>query len=90
VVTWDDDKRQANLREHAIDLALCEPIFDGPLLTEEDTRERYGEQRLCTLGLLDDRVVYLVWTERRSGAHFISCRHATKAEIRKFWNEAPL
>ena len=43
-MTYDPPKRKKNLRKHAIDLAECEPVFDAPMLTREDTREAYGEQ----------------------------------------------
>ena len=51
MVTYDETKRQANMRKHDnIDLALCERIFDSPMLTQEDSRDAYGEQRLKSLG----------------------------------------
>jgi hypothetical protein len=33
MTTYDPEKRHINLTKHGIDLALCESIFDGPLLT---------------------------------------------------------
>ena len=50
VITFDDAKRQINLRKHEIDFADCAAIFDAPLVTDEDDREAYGEQRLKSLG----------------------------------------
>lgn len=50
MITWDERKRRANIGKHGIDLADTERIFDSPLLTDEDTREAYGEQRLKSLG----------------------------------------
>jgi len=53
VVTYDETKRQANIVKHdGIDLAQCESIFDSPMLTEEDARDAYGEQRLKKPGLV--------------------------------------
>ena len=80
IVTYDESKRQINLRKHGIDLAFVESIFDYPMLTRTDTRVDYGEERLVSLGLLHSEVVVLVWTERVAGAHFISCRKAEKHE----------
>ena len=75
MVTYNESKRQINIAKHdGIDLAKCECIFDSPMLTEEDTRDIYGEQRLKSLGWFDGRVVLLVWTERDTGPHLISCR----------------
>ena len=49
MITWDEPKRRENLRKHGIDLALLEDVFDAPLLTVEDDRKAYGEQRLQSL-----------------------------------------
>ena len=81
MISYDESKRRANLAKHGIDLASVEPIFDHPMLTREDDREDYGEQRLISLGLLDDEAVVLVWTDRDdAGAHIISCRKAERHE----------
>jgi uncharacterized DUF497 family protein len=75
-MSHDPAKRKANLRKHSIHLAECEAIFDAPMLTRDDDRAEYGEQRLISLGLLRGRVVILIWTDREDGPHFISCRQA--------------
>jgi len=88
MITWDEKKRIENLRKHGIDLAECEPIFDGPMLSKDDDRQSYGELRIRTYGLLHSRVVLLLWTERKTGAHVFSCREAYKHETREFWKKA--
>lgn len=50
------------------------------MLTDEDARAAYGEQRLKTLGWLAGRVVVLIWTDREGGPHLISCRYGDKHE----------
>lgn len=86
MVTYDDAKRQTNIFKHDnIDLAQCECIFDSPMLTEEDARDIYGEQRLRSLGWMDGRVVVLVWTEREAGPHLISCRYGDKHETKRYF-----
>ena len=50
--TWDEAKRIANLRDHAIDFADAEKVSTGLTFTYEDDRFRYGERRFVTLGLL--------------------------------------
>ena len=59
-MAYDPAKRKKNQRKHEIDLAKCESVFERPMLTREDAREEYGEQRLVSLGWLDRRVVVLV------------------------------
>lgn len=85
MITFDAAKRQANLADHGIDLATCESVFDGFMLTGEDRRLAYGEQRLQSLGWLVDRVVFLVWIDRPGGPHVISCREGTKHETRRYF-----
>jgi uncharacterized DUF497 family protein len=81
MITWDEAKRRENIRKHKIDLAEMEPVFDFRMVTVEDSRARYGEQRLQSLGMWQGRVVFLVWTPRTADtAHLISCRHADRRE----------
>jgi hypothetical protein len=84
MITWDEPKRQENLRKHGIDLAALERVFDFPMVTDEDDRVAYGEQRLVSLGFYGGRVVVMVWTERDSGAHLISCRYADKTQSLRY------
>src|SRR5262245_59873848 len=82
---WDDDKQAENLRKHGIDLADAEAIFQHPCLTRLDTREEYGEDRWCSLGMLQGRVVVLVYTERLPDIiRVISLRKATRRERTKY------
>jgi len=83
MITWDEPKRRENIRKHKIDLfAELEPVFDHPMISAEDDRERYGELRLQSLGMWQCRVVFLVWTPHGDDtAHLISCRYADRKEI---------
>ncbi len=86
MITFDEAKRRANIAKHnGIDLAQCECIFDSPMLTQEDSRNVYGEQRLASLGWLGGRVVMLIWTEREEGPHLISCRQADNHETKLYF-----
>ena len=86
---YDPTKRKKNQRKHEIDLAECEPVFDGPMLTREDTREEYDEQRLVSLGWLRGRVVVLMWTDREDGPRMISCREAEPHEQKAYFRAYP-
>ena len=85
MITWDEDKRQANIAKHGIDFLGAEMIFDFPTVTREDDRRDYGEQRLQSLALLAGRVVVVVWTERENSAHIISIRKAERHEQRIYF-----
>ncbi|MES2126509.1 MAG: BrnT family toxin [Pseudomonadota bacterium] len=85
MISWDADKRRFNLRKHGIDLAELEGAFDAPMITVEDKRVAYGEQRLQSLALWRERVIFLVWTERTNFAHLISCRYASRAQTEDYF-----
>lgn len=85
MVTWAEWKRQANLRKHGLDFDGCEAVFDHPVLTVEDARAPYGEQRINLLGWLQDRVVHMTYTERGEALHVISLREATRYEARYYF-----
>ena len=86
--TWDEAKRRDNLRDHALDFEGAEAIWDNFTVTREDIRERYGEKRLVTFGLLNGEVVMLVHTDRDDDMHIISLRRAEKYEARYYFETA--
>ena len=88
MITFDQSKRKSNLAKHGIDLAQCESVFDFPMLTDEDTRADYAEQRLKSLCWFNERVVVLVWTDRDAGPHLISCRYGDKHETQSYFKAA--
>jgi hypothetical protein len=87
VFTWDEKKRKLNRAKHGIDFHDAAIIFDGPLVTVEDTREDYGELRYVALGLLAGVVVSLTYTERGDQFRIISIRKALKNETRFFFSQ---
>lgn len=80
IITWDERKRQSNLKKHGLDFADAKEMFEGVTYTYEDDRFTYREQRLVTLGLLRSIVVSIVHTEEADHIHVISMRKATKHE----------
>jgi uncharacterized protein len=77
---WDPQKRLVNLQKHHIDFAEAKSIFDGAIVTIEDDRFAYAEQRFVTFGLLQGRVIAVTHTERGHRIRLISARKATKYE----------
>ena len=84
MVTWDETKRKLNIKNHGLDFAGCDAIWDRFTVTREDKREDYGEPRQVCFGILDDEVVVMVYTERRKGPHVISLRKAENYEARYY------
>ena len=87
MLTWDEPKRKRNVKEHGLDFVGCESVFDGPVITQEDDRLGYGEQRINLLGLLAGQVVNMTYTERGDDLHVISLRKATKHEARRYFSQ---
>lgn len=78
--SWDEEKRQANLKDHGLDFVDAEKVFEGPTFTYEDDRFDYGEQRFMTLGFLGGIAVSIVHTETEDEIRVISFRKATANE----------
>ncbi len=87
MITWDARKRQLNLRKHGIDLAAVGPVFEGDMLTREDARYPYGEQRFQSLGMLGGVVVFVAWTLQDELPHVISCRKANEHERKAYFSQ---
>lgn len=86
--TWDEAKRQSNLRKHGLDFADAAKVFSGPLVLFEDQRENYGEQRMIGIGLLDCLVVLIVHVESDESIRVISMRKADSDETDLFYKNA--
>jgi len=85
--TWDDRKRQANLKKHGIDFTDAESVFAGLVLTFEDDRFEYGEHRFVTVGMLNDIVVVVAHTETDVEIRILSMRKATRNEQQIYFQE---
>jgi uncharacterized DUF497 family protein len=79
-IEFDPAKRTATLDRRGLDMARAGEIFDGSTLTVEDDRQDYGEVRFITIGMLDRRMVVMVWTWRPPARRIISLRKANERE----------
>ena len=87
--THDEAKRLSNLKVHGFDFIGVEVVFAGNTITREDRRASCGEQRLQTLGLWRDVVVFVVHTPRGEDDHIISIGKADRHEQRTCWKNFP-
>ena len=78
-ITCDPVKRAGTLAERGLDFLDAATVFMGRTLTLEDDRFDYGETRYQTYGLLDERVVMIVWTSRGEARHIIPIREDADA-----------
>jgi uncharacterized DUF497 family protein len=84
---WDENKRRANRRKHAIDFADAVTIFDGQIVTIEDDRFEYEDRRFITLGLLRGYVIVVVHTELTEVTRIISARKASSHEQKIYFQQ---
>jgi uncharacterized protein len=78
---WDERKNQINITKHQLDFADAVKVFGLPLRISLDRRQDYGEERWIGLGMLDGRVVLVVFTEPdRKTIRIISLRKALPHE----------
>jgi uncharacterized protein len=84
---WDTAKNAANIAKHGIDFEDAIQVFDGPVLEKADNRREYGEARIITFGVVDDRELAVVYTMRGERRRIISARRAHSRE-RKAYREA--
>ena len=80
-------KRISNLRKHGIDFVDVPAVFGGSIVTVEDDRFDYGEERFVTFGLLQGRVIAIVHTESEDYIRIISARKATKYEQKIYFEQ---
>jgi len=77
---WSDSKARANQRKHGVSFEVAR-VFDDPASVDEvDDREDYGEDRFITTGMVDGRLLTVVYTERDGRTRIIPARKATRRE----------
>jgi uncharacterized DUF497 family protein len=84
---WDPQKNAENMAKHELDFADSPSIFRMPLRVSPDERQNYGENRWIGLGMLQGRVVVIVFTEpNEQTLRIISLRKALPYE-RKYYEQ---
>jgi uncharacterized DUF497 family protein len=86
-IEWDENKRKSNIRKHGLDFIDAAQIFEGDIVSIEDTRYDYGESRFITLGLLNGIVIVVVHTETEAVIRIISARKASKYEEINYYTQ---
>ena len=77
---FDPAKRLRNIEIRELDFLDCAQILQGPALTFQDIRVNYGEVRWITIGLLQNRMMVVTWTQRGQAYRIISMRKANDKE----------
>src|ERR1700688_1737274 len=83
---WDASKAGANLRKHGIAFEAARRVFkDGFAVEWPDADMAYGEARFVITGMVDGRLLRVVYTERNGRIRIISARKATRNEQREYY-----
>jgi uncharacterized DUF497 family protein len=86
-ITYDPEKRAKTLAERELNFEDAVQVFAGPTIELVDDRHDYGEVRWVSYGLLNGRMVALVWTARDGVRHIISMRKANDRERHAYEGE---
>jgi uncharacterized DUF497 family protein len=82
---WDRRKNELNIEKHSLDFADAWKAFESPMLVGIDDRKNYGEDRWIGVGLMDNRVVVIIFTELDEDTiRIISFRKATVSEQKRY------
>jgi uncharacterized DUF497 family protein len=84
-IEWDNNKAASNLIKHKIDFEDAKNIFlDANRLEKEDKRD-YDETRIQVIGMVNQVVLFVVYTKRNGRYRIISARRANKNEQRQYY-----
>lgn len=78
--TWDDNKNSKNIEKHGISFYTAAKVFDDPNYIEiYDSEHSVEEDRYIAIGFVN-KVLFVVFTERKDSVRLISARVATELE----------
>ncbi len=81
---WDNAKERANRQKHGVGFRTAAKVFLDPYVIEFDDHDAAGEPRFCAIGLVDGRMLFVVYTVREDVVRIISARGAEPHEKRKY------
>jgi len=83
---WDADRAEANLRKHRIAFEGARRVFEDDFAVEwPDVDLPYGEMRFVIIGMVDGRLLRVVYAERNNRIRIISARKATRHEQKEYY-----
>ncbi len=82
---WDQRKAASNLALHKVSFERAKGVFRDPFAIEFiDDREDYGENRFVIIGMVEGRLLTVVYTLRDEKTRIISARKAEPHERRQY------
>jgi uncharacterized DUF497 family protein len=84
-IEWDNNKAASNLIKHKIDFEDAKNIFLDPNRLEREDKRDYDETRIQVIGIVNQVVLFVVYTQRNGRYRIISARRANKNERRQYY-----
>ena len=84
-IEWDNNKAASNLIKHKIDFEDAKNIFLDPNRLEREDKRDYDEARIQVIGIVNQVVLFVVYTKRNGRYRIISARRANKNERRQYY-----
>ncbi len=82
---WNPEKESINCSKHGVSFPYAARVFlDQYHIEEEDIREDYDETRVQTIGMVENHVLVVVYTDRDEATRIISARRAERHERRRY------
>jgi hypothetical protein len=82
---WDDHKNFVNTNKHGVSFEDAAEAFSDPRSFEYRSPAQHSEQRCVLVGMMQTRLISVVYTLTGSRIRIISAR-AARREERKLWN----
>jgi uncharacterized DUF497 family protein len=84
-IEWDNNKAASNLIKHKINFEDAKNIFLDPNRLEREDKRDYNETRIQVIGIVNQVVLFVVYTKRNGRYRIISARRANKNEQRQYY-----
>ena len=84
-IEWDNNKAASNLIKHKIDFEDAKNIFLDPNRLEREDKRDYNETRIQVIGIVNQVILFVVYTKRNGKNRIISARRANKNERRQYY-----
>ncbi len=81
---WDGAKAAGNKSKHRVDFETAARVFLDPFVQEREDDNDPGEHRLNAIGMVDGRLLFVVFTMRGDVYRIISARGAKPYEKRQY------
>jgi hypothetical protein len=85
---WDEAKSIANDAKHGVTFERARQVFnDAFAVGNYDDRADYGEDRFTMIGMVEDTLLFVAYTERGDRVRIISARRATRHEQDEYYRQ---